>query len=165
MADSALIAYVPFGITSAPEHFQRKMSQLLEGLKGVVCMMDDILIYGQTQTEHDNRVHSVLSRIKAAGVTLNEEKCQFSQSSVKFLGHLIDGSGVQPDPDKVQAIIAMQSPNNVKEVRRFLGMVQQMSKFSPHIADKAKPLRDLLSSGAGLKVNSKHSTHDHSRKT
>ena len=56
--------------------------------------------------------------------------------SVKFLGHLIDSSGVHPDPDKVQAIIDMQPPTNVHEVRRFLGMVQQMGKFSPNLADK-----------------------------
>ena len=122
------------------------MSQLLEGLEGVVCMMDDVLIYGQNQVEHDRRVDLVLKKFKAAGVTLNEAKCQFSQNSIKFLGHLIDSSGVYPDPDKVQAIVNMQPPTNVHEVCRFLGMVQQMGKFSPNLADKTKPLRDLLSS-------------------
>ena len=137
---------LPFGITSAPEHFQRKMSQLLEGLEGVVCMMDDILIHGQDQAEHDRHVDLVLQRIKASGVTLNEEKCQFSQNKIKFLGHLIDSYGVHPDPDKVQAIVNMQTPTNVPEMQRFLGMVQQMSKFSPQLADKTKPLHELLSS-------------------
>lgn len=136
---------LPFGITSAPEHFQRKMSQILEGLKGVVCMMDDILIYGSTQAEHDSHLISVLDKIKASGATLNEDKCQFSKKSIKFLGHIIDGNGIRPDPDKVRAIVEMTSPVNVTEVRRFLGMVHQMSKFSPHLADKAKPLRDLVS--------------------
>ena len=137
---------LPFGITSVPEHFQRKMSLLLEGLEGVVCMMNDILIHGRDQAEHNRHVDLVLQRIKASGVTLNEEKCQFSQNKIKFLGHLIDSSRVHPDPDKVQAIVNMQTPTNVPEMRRFLGMVQQMSKFSPHLADKTKPLRELLSS-------------------
>ena len=70
---------LPFRITSAPEYFQKKMSQLLEGLEGVVCMMDDVLIYGQNQAEHDRRVDLVLQKFKAARVTLNEAKCQFSQ--------------------------------------------------------------------------------------
>ena len=74
----------------------------------------------------------------------NQPKCQFSQKSVKFLGHLIDRSGVHPDPDKVQAIIDMQPPTNVHEVHRFLGMVQQMGKFSPNLAEKTKPLSDFL---------------------
>ena len=136
---------LPFGITSAPEHFQRKMSQMLEGQKGVVCMMDDILVYGSTQDEHDCHLISVLDKIKASGATLNEDKCQFSKKSIKFLGHIIDSKGIHPDPDKVQAIVKMKSPTNVPEVRRFLGMVHQMSKFAPHLADKAKPLRDLVS--------------------
>ena len=108
-------------------------------------MMDDVLIYGQNQAEHDRHVDLVLQKFKAARVTFNEAKCQFSQKSVKFLGHLIDSSGVHPDPDKVQAIIDIQPPTNVHEVRRFLGMVQQMGKFSPNLADKIKRLRDLLS--------------------
>ena len=58
---------------------------------------------------------------------------------------MIDSSGVHPDPDKVQAIIDMQPQTNVHEVHRFLGMVQQMGKFSPNLADKkTKPLSDLL---------------------
>ena len=136
---------LPFGITSAPEHFQRKMSQMLEGQKGVVCMMDDILVYGSTQDEHDSHLTSVLDKIKASGATLNEHKCQFSKKSIKFLGHIIDSKGIHPDPHKVQAIVKMKSLTNVPEVRRFLGMVHQMSKFAPHLADKAKPLCDLVS--------------------
>ena len=62
---------LPFGITSAPEHFQRRMSDLLSGLGGVTCMMDDILVYGRTNEEHDNRLQEVLQRIQDAGVTLN----------------------------------------------------------------------------------------------
>ena len=137
--------HLPFGITSAPEHFQRKMSQMLEGQKDVVCMMDDILVYGSTQDEHDSHLISVLDKIKASGATLNEDKCQFSKKSIKFLGHIIDSNGIHPDPAKVQAIVEMKRPTNVPEVRRFMGMVHQMSKFAPHLADKAKPLRDLVS--------------------
>ena len=140
---------LPFGITSAPEYFQRNMSQILEGLDGVVCMMDDILIYGCTQAEHDSHLMSVLDKIKTSGVTLNKDKCQFSRSTIKFLGyitgHIINGTGIHPGPDKLQAIMEMKNPANVTEVRRFLGMVYQMSKFAPHLADKAKPLRDLVS--------------------
>ena len=136
---------LPFGITSAPEHFQHKMSQMLEGQKGVVCMMDNILVYGSTQDEHDSHLISVLDKIKTFGATLNEDKCQFSKKSIKFLGHIIDSKVIHPDPDKVQTIVEMKSPINVPEVRRFLGMVHQMSKFAPHLANKAKPLRDLVS--------------------
>ena len=62
---------LPFGITSAPEHFQRRMSDILTGLDGVVCMMDDILNHGCTPEEHDARLEKVLQRLQGAGLTLN----------------------------------------------------------------------------------------------
>ena len=135
---------LPFGITSAPEHFQRRMSTLLDGLDGVVCLMDDILVHGATQDEHDNRLMKVLRRLETAGITLNKDKCEFSKRQVKFLGQVIDTSGVRPDTDKVRAIQDYQTPTNVGDVRRFLGMVNQLSKFSPHLAEKTRPLRELL---------------------
>ena len=87
---------LPFGITSAPEHFQRRMSVLLDGMEGIVCLMDDILVYGRTQ-EHDDRLLKVLRRLEAAGLTLNRDKCEFSKSQVKFLGQIIDQTVVRPD--------------------------------------------------------------------
>ena len=58
---------MPFGITSAPEHFQRRMSDILSGLTGAVCLVDDILLYGSTQEEHDEHLKAVLVRIRDAG--------------------------------------------------------------------------------------------------
>jgi len=60
--------------------------------------MDDILVYGQNQEEHDHRLIVVLEHLKQAKVTLNEEKCNFSTNSVRFLGQRVDSSGIHPDP-------------------------------------------------------------------
>eukprot|EP00731_Ephydatia_muelleri_P013230 Em0007g540a len=136
---------LPFGITSAPEIFQKRMSEILLGLDGVVCMMDDVLIFGPNQEIHDMRLKAVLQRVKSAGVTLNRDKCVFSQSSVKFLGQIVDAQGVRPDPNKVTAIRGMAAPMNTTELRRYLGMINQLSKFTPNIAELTKPLRELLS--------------------
>jgi len=115
---------LPFGITSAPEFYQKKMSHMLSGLQGVVvCMMDDVLVFGKTKGEHDQRLMAVFDRIKKAGATLNADKCEFSVNKVKFLGHVIDGAGIHPDPDKVCAILQLKTPTNVTDLRRFLGMV------------------------------------------
>ncbi|KAK7884427.1 hypothetical protein WMY93_027550 [Mugilogobius chulae] len=135
-----------FGISSAPEHFQKRMSQLLEGLDGVVCQMDDILVYAETQTHHDARLVAVLERLEKAGVTLKSEKCEFSKTSIKFLGQIIDSTGVKADPEKVKAVTNMEAPSDVRGVRRFLGMVNHLGKYLPHLAEKTQPLRDLLSS-------------------
>ena len=136
---------LPFGISSAPEHFQRTMHRILEGLKGVECQMDDILVYGATIGEHDERVEAVLKRLEEANVTLNPEKCLFAQETVSFLGQLVGKHGIQADPAKVEAVRQMKKPTNVAEIRRFLGMVNQLGKYIPNLAEKSKPLRDLLS--------------------
>ena len=137
---------LPFGISSAPEIFQRQMNEVLLGLPGVLCHIDDILIYGKDAAEHKSRLQATLKRIQSAGITLNEGKCQFYQSRVTFLGHVIDENGISPDPKKTAAIQEMSQPSSITELRRFMGMVNQMSKFSPNIAHLSKPLRDLLSS-------------------
>ena len=136
---------LPFGISSAPEHFQRRMHSLLEGLQGVLCVMDDILIFGTTTQEHNSRLQGVLKRLSSAGITLNSRKCEFCKTSLTFLGHVIDQRGITADPNKTAAIQQMETPKSVSELRRFLGMVNQLGKFSPNIAELSKPLRELLS--------------------
>ena len=95
---------MPFGISSAPEHFQRRMSEILEGLPGVVCLMDDILIYGKDKKQHGINFATALDRIQSAKVTLNKEKCEFGKTSIQCLGHIINGEGVSADPRKTAAI-------------------------------------------------------------
>ena len=137
---------LPFGISSAPELYQRRMSQILSGLDGIVCHIDDVLIYGSTQEEHHTRLHAALSRLQAAGVTLNADKCLFSQTSIKFLGHVIDKHGVHPDPERVAAVQRVTAPKEISQLRRFMGMVNQLGKFTPNLSSLSQPLRELLSS-------------------
>ena len=96
------------------------MSAILEGIDGVLCQMDDILIFGATQSQHDERIREVLRRLQKENVTLNSKKCQFSVQEVKFLGQTINESGISPDQDKVKAIIDMPEPTDVSGIRRFL---------------------------------------------
>ena len=135
---------LPFGITSAPEHFQRRMSELLGDLDGVVCLIDDVLVHGKTAEEHNQHLAAVLSRLREEGLILNRGKCVFSQRQVSFLRQVTDDTGIRPDPDKVKAIRSVPAPNNVGDVRRFLGSVNQLTKFISDLADVTKPLRDLL---------------------
>ena len=136
---------LPFGISSAPEHFQKRMSKILQGLEGVVCQVDDVLIFGKDALEHDERLMKALERIAESGVTLNEAKCKFGQDRIEFLGHVIDQNGISASPEKVAALVEMKPPTNVTGLRRFLGMANQLGKFSRQLAELSKPLRDLLS--------------------
>ena len=119
------------------------MSHILAGIPGVIVDIDDILIGGKTQEELDGRVKQVLEKLTEAGVTLNE-KCVFSTDTVKFLGHIISPSGIQIDPEKVKAIRNLPQPRNVSDLRRLLGMTNQVNKFTENNAEMTKPLRDLL---------------------
>ena len=136
---------LPFGISSAPEHFQKRMSRILSGLEGVVCLMDDVLVFGSTREQHEQRLNEVLHRIKEAGVTLNSSKCEFAKSELKFLGHLTDQEGIRADPEKTTAITEFATPTTVPQLRHFMGMVNQLGKFSPRLADLTQSLRQLLS--------------------
>ena len=121
------------------------VTEVTEGLEGVVCHMDDVLIWGATQEEHDARVHTVLEKAQRAGITLNTDKCEWTKSEVKFLGCIVSADGLRPDPEKTRAVQQMEQPNNISELRSFLGMVTQLGKFLPNLSEKDKALRDLLS--------------------
>ncbi|VDI74829.1 Hypothetical predicted protein [Mytilus galloprovincialis] len=109
---------LPFGINSqsANEFFQKRMSETVEGYPGVLCHMDDVLVFGASQEEHDERLEKILEAIGKADLTLNE-KCEFSKPSVKFLGQIVDASGCRVDPDKVYAIAEMTKPTDISGVR------------------------------------------------
>ena len=98
---------LPFGISSAPEFFQKRMSTILDGLPGIICLVDDILVFGACQEEHDQRLQAVLQRLASAGLTLNGEKCLFSVRQLCFCGYLIGKDGIRPDPAKVTALTEM----------------------------------------------------------
>ena len=136
---------LPFGITSAPDYFQKQMSQMLAGLPGVVCMMGDILIHGANKAEHDKRLRNVCSRLEKNGATLNLTKCVTYSTSVKYLGQIIYSEEIRSDPDKIRAITDMPTPLTVPDVQRFLGMVNHVGKFIPHLSLLTELLRSLLS--------------------
>lgn len=139
---------LPFGISSAPEIFQREMSVLLRGHEGVEVYMDDILVHGRDEKEHEERLKGVLHTLESAGLKLNDEKCRLRQKQLNYLGHHIDKDGIRPDPSKVSAITELQPPSDVPGLRRFLGMVHYLGRYLPNLSDVVRPLNDLLKSEA-----------------
>jgi len=135
---------LPFGISSAPEYFHKRMDKELSGIEGVKCRMDDILVIGRNQVEHDQRLQEVLDRLVERKLTLNLEKCLFSQTMLQYLGQIIGSEGIRKDPSKVKAITDMAEPQDIASLRRFLGLVNHLMKFCPNLAEKTKPLRDLF---------------------
>ena len=98
----------------------------------------------KTQLDHDRRLDQVLQCLLSAGLTLNASKCEFSKTEIRFLGPVVSNKGINSDPEKIEAITQFPEPKEVGDIRWFLGIVNQLSKFSPPIAQETKPLRDLL---------------------
>uniref|UniRef100_H2ZYP8 ribonuclease H n=1 Tax=Latimeria chalumnae TaxID=7897 RepID=H2ZYP8_LATCH len=107
---------------------------LLQGIPKVVVYLDDILITGDSEEEHAKNLQEVLKRLASAGLRLKKEKYKFGVSSVVYLGHKIDATGLHPIPEKVQAIVEAPNPKNVSELKSFLGMLQYYAKLMPNLS-------------------------------
>ena len=135
---------LPFGTCVSAEIFQKKILEALNGLPGIVCIADDVLIHGRTKEEHDAHLEQFLQRCLEQGIKLNADKLELHLSEISFMGHHISANGLHSDPEKVRAIVHMTSPSNIEELRRFLGMVNYLGKFLPNAATVLKPLQNLL---------------------
>lgn len=151
---------LPFGITPAPEYFQRRMSEILAGLPGVVNLKDDILIFGNSKEQHDARLSKVLARLAQSNVTLNKAKCVFGARSMSFLGHLLSEEGIQPDTAKLRAIKELKSPADISQLRSVVGMANHLGRFLPNLAQTTAPLRRFcrkIQTGFGVLLRTRRS--------
>ena len=128
---------LPFGVHSAPAIFQRAMEGLLRDIPSTVVYIDDLLITGETEEEHLHNIDTVMSRLKEEGLRLMKSKCH-------FLLHTISEKGLQPTDDKIRAIRDAPVPQNVTQLRSFLGMVNYYGKFLENVSSKLSPLYRLL---------------------
>jgi transposase InsO family protein len=136
----------PFGLANAPSTFQRYINWVLRDLLDDYCSayIDDIIIYSKDRSQHRKHVEEVLTRLHAAGLQCDIDKCEFEVESTKYLGFIIEaGKGVRMDPDKVKAIQEWETPTTVKGVRGFLGFANFYRKFIDHYSDIVRPLTEL----------------------
>ncbi|PAA72660.1 hypothetical protein BOX15_Mlig029664g1 [Macrostomum lignano] len=134
---------LPFGVKTAPAIFQRYISQVLQGIPGVIAYVDDILICGKGVEQLAVRGTEVLHRLNQQGLKINTAKSEFRKTSIKFLGYLLEGDQLKPDPAKVKAIQDMTPPQNVGELESFLSLVNFSGKFIRNLAALTKPLNRL----------------------
>ena len=83
-----------FGISCAPEMYNKFIQQTLDGCDGVQSMFDDIVVHGKTTSEHDQRLDIVLRNLSDRGLTLNIDKCQFNMTHIEFMGHVLSKHGI-----------------------------------------------------------------------
>ena len=136
---------MPQGITNAPATFQRLMERCMGDITstGVLVYLDDLLVFSTTLEEHLERVDKVLSRLEQYGLKLNMNKCKFAQTSVKCLGHIVSKDGVTCDPDKLVSVQSWPRPDNVKELKSFLGFAGYYRRFIKDYSHISRPLNDL----------------------
>ena len=132
---------LPFGVASAPAVFQRAMDSILQGMSHVICYIDDILVTGTTEDEHDRNLDEVLRRLQEHGVRLKQEKCSFFKDSVEYLGHHISKAGIHTTQEKTKAILDAPEPKNIQELRSFLGLLNYYAKFIPNLASLLYPFK------------------------
>ena len=142
---------LPFGVASAPAIFQRAMDAILQGIPHVVCYLDDILITGESEAQHLKNLEEVLCRLQENGLRLHKSKCHFFQRSVEYLGHHIDAEGIHTSDRKIKAILQARAPQNMSELRSFLGLINYYSKFILNLSSLLHPLHQLLQAGAPWK--------------
>ena len=114
---------LPFGLSSSSAIFQRIMDEVLEGVEGTICRVDDILITAPDDKTHQMRVREVLDRLDKAGLRAKPSKTSIMVDSVEYLGYKISREGVSPLRDKVETLSKMEFPEDRAKLVTWLGAV------------------------------------------
>lgn len=122
---------MPQGICGAPATFQRVMERTVGDMNflEVLVYLDDLIVFRQTLEEHNMRLLKVLDRLREEGLKLSVDKCQFCQTSVTYVGHVVSKDGISTDPSKVEAVVTWPRPQTVTQLRSFLGFCGYYRRF------------------------------------
>ncbi|XP_037292446.1 uncharacterized protein K02A2.6-like isoform X1 [Manduca sexta] len=136
-----------FGLASSVGVFQRIMTNLLQGIPNVQVFLDDVIIGGKTRSEHLAALEEVFKRLCSHGLKFRKNKCVFLAQEVTYLGFVVSKDGIKADSSKIDAILKLNRPQNVSELRSFLGMVNFYAKFIRNFSSLLTPLHRLLKKG------------------
>ena len=131
-----------FGFVNAPATFQRAMDFIFKDVEGVVVYIDDILVCAATEQEMLERLTLCFQKLLEFNMKVRMDKCCFFMPELQYLGHIISAEGTRPDPKYVQKLVALQRPAK-GDIQRYIGFVQWLGKFIPHLAQKLEPISRL----------------------
>lgn len=136
---------LPFGLTNAPQKFQKVMNKIMAGLNYRIncCYLDDCVCFGKTFEEHLNALEMTFERLLKYRLKLKVSKCKFGYTELKLLGNIINGHGIKPTQEGLLAIKQFPSPTTIKQLRSFLGLANYFRKFIPNFSKVAHPLTEL----------------------
>ena len=142
---------MPFGLTNAPAQFQAYIHHVLAGLVDVTCIvyLDDILVFSDTEEEHEAHVKEVLQRLRDSKLYLKISKCEWHTQRTEFLGYIVSPKGISIDPDRAKTAQTWPEPRSVRDIRVFLGFMNYYRRFIAKFSEIALPLTELTKRGAG----------------
>jgi len=137
---------LPQGLTNSPAVFQTTMNKLFQPVIGkyVLVYLDDILVFSKTLEEHEQHIRSVLDTLRQNKYYCKPSKCHFFKTEVKYLGHIVSQHGISVDPQKIAIVKDWPTPQNVHELRAFLGLANYFRRFIQGYSAIALPLTNLL---------------------
>ena len=118
----------------------------------MIPYLDDIIVYSESIAEHQIHIETVMGKLKAAGIALNEAKCRFYRKEVKILGNIVSYKIIKPDLSKIEAIREYGEPIDIKQLRSFLGLANYVRDFVSKFSEIANSLTEMLK---GKDINSK----------
>ena len=133
-----------FGINAGSEIFQSVMVQKFGDIEGLIIFIDDFCVHAKTKEEHDRILLKVLKRADELGIKFHLKKCIFFKTLITFVGEIFSENKIQIDPDRIEAIVKLEPPTNIKSLQRFLGMINYLASFIPNLALRTENLRQLL---------------------
>lgn len=161
MSDLGMLRYtrLAFGVSCAPELFQREMERILEEFREFcVVFLDDILVFGKSETELLQRQTLIENALSKNNLTINEAKTIRNTAEAEFLGYVIKDGSIFPALSKTEAIENFEIPQTIKDLRSFLGMVNHLQSFIPNLAQKTETLRNILRKKKGNALWGKEQT-------
>ncbi len=136
----------PMGLKSSNDEYCRRTDPAVYGLDYASKIVDDILVQAPTEEELRVRVRTVLERCRDLNMTISLRKFKIGQE-VKFAGHVISAEGVKPDKEKIKALSDFPVPQNITDLRSFIGLANQLGSFVPDLTQMIPGMRELLKKG------------------
>ena len=145
-----------FGITNSSATFQVMMNEILRDLineEKVATFVDDVLVGTEIEEGHDEIVEEILRRLEENNLYIKPEKCVWKVRKIGFLGVVIGPNGIEMEEEKVDGMLSWLEPKNVKDVRKFLGLVNYYRRFIKDFAQVTRPMnkeRYKVAVGSGI---------------
>jgi hypothetical protein len=145
---------VSMGLASAPSVFQQLVELVVQGIANVVVNIDNLIIHSETHEEHLRVLDAVFTRLAVHNLPVNLKKCIFGSSETSYFGFRLSKDGSFPGTYKLKAVREVQPPENIKQIRQFLGLCNFFQGHIQNFAQIMLPLTDLKKKDSGWKRGS-----------